>query len=296
MGRRGRACRTGRRRLSVRFRQHRASGAYTPLRTAADGDQDLIPLTPDRRHTSAKDAAASIGAPSDERARRVQPRSEGPPLAAFREKRRIFAPSIDEAESARRTDSLRKEQAAMNAPEEKKSQTDKAQEDHVNDRGGRREPLLTATTGMFGEDSGLREPRYRLLNDADSIPEPSLHAKNPARGSSWPVGIISFSTVAAILFLLWGGIALVPSPDRIPIASTPVIPMDPAISSGLGAATRPVTSILIGIQDRQALVNEPIPLGGMLFGLGEEAVHITGLSDGSRMSAGEKIGPSDWQI
>jgi hypothetical protein len=184
----------------------------------------------------------------------------------------------------------------MNAPEEKKSQTGNARGDHVNGSVGRREPLLTSTPGMFRDDSDLQEPRYRLLNDADSIPEPSLHAKKPAHGSSWPAGAVSFSTVAAILFLVWGGIELMPVPERIPIPSNTAMPMDSAMSSGLGAATRPVTSILIGIQDRQALVNEPIPLGGMLFGLGEEAVHITGLSDGSRMSAGEKIGPSDWQI
>jgi hypothetical protein len=214
----------------------------------------------------------------------------------MRKERRIFAPSIEEAETARRTDSLRKEQAAMNAPEEKKSQTGNARGDHVNGSGGRREPLLTSTPGRFRDDSDLQEPRHRLLNDADSIPEPSLHAKKPARGSSWPAGAVSFSTVAAILFLVWGGIELMPAPERIPIPSNTAMPMDSAMSSGLGAATRPVTSILIGIQDRQALVNEPIPLGGMLFGLGEEAVHITGLSDGSRMSAGEKIGPSDWHI
>jgi hypothetical protein len=214
----------------------------------------------------------------------------------MREKRRIFAQSIEEAEAARRPDSLRKEQAAMNAPEEKKSQTGNARGDHVNGSEGKREPLLTATPGMLRGDSDLQEPRHRLLNDADSIPEPSLHAKRPAHGSSWPAGAVSFSTVAAILFLVWGGIELMPAPDRIPIASNPAIPMDSAMSGGLGAATRPVTSILIGIQDRQALVNEPIPLGGMLFGLGEEAVHITGLSEGSRMSAGEKVGPSNWQI
>jgi hypothetical protein len=68
------------------------------------------------------------------------------------------------------------------------------------------------------------------------------------------------------------------------------------VSTGLGAATRPVTSILIGIHDRQALVNEPIPLGGVLFGVGEEAIHVTGLTDGSRLSAGEKLGSSGWNI
>jgi hypothetical protein len=214
----------------------------------------------------------------------------------MREDRRISAPSIEEAEAARRTDSLRKEQAAMNAPEEKKSQTGDDRGDHVNGSEGQREPLLTPTPGMFRGDFNLQEPRHRLLNDADSIPEPSLHAKKPPHGSSWPAGAVSFSTVAAILFLVWGGIEFMPTPERIPIPSNPAISMDSAIPTEPGTATRPITSILIGIQDRQAPVNEPIPLGGMLFGLGEEAVHITGLSEGSRMSAGEKLGPSDWQI
>jgi hypothetical protein len=112
------------------------------------------------------------------------------------------------------------------------------------------------------------------------------------------VGTVSFSTVAAILFLVWGGIEIMPSPERIPIPSNPAASLDSAMSTGLAPAgtSRPITSILIGIQDRQALVNEPIPLGGMLFGAGEEAIHITGLTEGSRLSAGEKLGSSGWQI
>jgi hypothetical protein len=97
---------------------------------------------------------------------------------------------------------------------------------------------------------------------------------------------------------VWGGIEIMPAPERIPIPSNPAASLDSAMSSGLAPAgtSRPITSILIGIQDRQALVNEPIPLGGMLFGAGEEAIHITGLTEGSRLSAGEKLGPSGWQI
>jgi TPR repeat protein len=112
------------------------------------------------------------------------------------------------------------------------------------------------------------------------------------------VGTISFSTVAAILFLVWGGIEIMPGPERIPIPSNPAASLDSAMSAGLAPAgtSRPITSILIGIQDRQGLVNEPIPLGGMLFGAGEEAIHITGLTEGSRLSAGEKLGSSGWQI
>jgi len=138
----------------------------------------------------------------------------------------------------------------MSAPEEKKGQTDEAQEDHVH----------------------RTEPRHRLLNDADSAPEPWLHGKRSA-GGSWLAASLSFSTVAAILFLVWGGIEIMPAAGRIPL-----------------------TSILIGIHDRQALVNEPIPLGGVLLGLNAEAIHVTGLTEGSRLSAGEKVGASGWQI
>jgi len=179
----------------------------------------------------------------------------------------------------------------MNAPNDKKRQSD--EEDHTD--GGKREPLLTSTPGLLKGDADRPEPRYRLLNDADSIPEPSLHARKPA-GGSWLAGTLSFSTVAAILFLVWGGIELVPSPDRIPIPPNPATSLESSMSTALGTASRPVTSILIGIHDRQALVNEPIPLGGVLFGVGEEAIHITGLSEGSKLSAGEKVGPSGWNI
>jgi hypothetical protein len=185
----------------------------------------------------------------------------------------------------------------MSAPNEKKSQIDTAPGGHVNNFAGRREPLLTSTPGMFKGAAEPPEPRHRLLNDADNIPEPSLHTNEPARGS-WLAGTLSFSTVAAILFLVWGAIGIMPASEHIPIPSNPAIAQDPAMTTALASAgtTRPITSILIGIQDRQALVNEPIPLGGMLFGAGEEAVHVTGLSEGSRLSAGEKLGPSDWQI
>jgi hypothetical protein len=180
----------------------------------------------------------------------------------------------------------------MNAPNEKKRQSDKAQGDHASGTGERREPFGTSRSGTFKGDADRPEPRHRLLNDADNIPEPSLHAHKPARGS-WLAGTLSFSTVAAILFLVWGGIELIPAPDHIPIPSNSAVPPE---SAGLATATRPVTSILIGIHDRQALVNEPIPLGGVLFGVGEEAIHITGLNEGSRLSAGEKLGSSGWNV
>src|SRR5262249_18825931 len=52
----------------------------------------------------------------------------------------------------------------------------------------------------------------------------------------------------------------------------------------------------MGFRDGRALVTEPIPLGGVLLGLNAEAIHVTGLTEGSRLSAGEKLGASGWQI
>src|SRR5882757_7076129 len=197
MGRRGRAGRT-RRRLVIQFRYLRAGNAHAgPLRAALDRDLGPIPLDPNRRRTPAKDAAASTrassaSASSDERARDARPRPEQQqPSIRISESRRVFAPPIEEqAKTARRTDSLQKEAATMSAPNEKKSDTDRARGDHSG-LAGRREPLLTPMPGMFKGDADLREPRYRLLNDADNVPDPSLHATKPARGPML-VGTISF--------------------------------------------------------------------------------------------------------
>jgi len=183
MGRRGRAGHT-RRRLVIRFRYLRAGSAHAgPSRAALNRDLGSIPLDPDRRRTPARNAAASIGASSasassDERAPDARPHPEQQqPSIPMSESRRIFAPPIEQqATTARRTDSLQKEAATMSAPNEKKSDTDRARGDHANGSAGRREPLLTSMPGMFKGDADLREPRYRLLNDADNVPDPSLHA------------------------------------------------------------------------------------------------------------------------
>src|SRR5262249_23621224 len=92
-----------------------------------------------------------------------------------------------------------------------------------------------------------------------------------------------FSRGVRPFLFLGGGTKIMPPAGRTPT------PANPAVTDRL-------TSFLIGIHDRQALVNEPIPLGAVLFGMGEEAIHISGLTEGSLLSAGEKLGPSGWQI
>src|SRR5262249_38706734 len=95
----------------------------------------------------------------------------------------------------------------------------------------------------FGSYAG----RHRLLDDADNVSDAGLAGKQWAEGPG-RAGRLSSASAAVVLFLIWSG----------------QNPSNPTV-------TEPLTSILIGIQDRKALVNEPIPLGAVLFGVGEEA-------------------------
>src|SRR5437879_741850 len=230
MGRRRRAGRTGRRHLT-RFRLRAHSAPAGPSRTTAASSS---PLGFDRERTPAREP----GAPGDEGARPAGPERQSP--SPMGEDRRTLAAPIREKEekTGRGTDSLQPQEAAMNAPNEKKRQTDNAPGDHANSAGGRREPFGNSKPAMFKGAADRPEPRHRLLNDADNSPEPSLHANKSARGT-WLAGTLSFSTVGAILFLVWGGIELIPTPERIPIPSHPATSLEPSLSPAPGRPTRP---------------------------------------------------------
>jgi hypothetical protein len=59
---------------------------------------------------------------------------------------------------------------------------------------------------------------------------------------------------------------------------------------------RPATARLV-VEDRHAAANEPLPLGVVLHGAtGGEALVLTGFPDGTRLSAGEPLGPNGWRI
>src|SRR5262249_34451793 len=79
-------------------------------------------------------------------------------------------------------------------------------------------------------------------------------------------------------------------PDNATLSATATEP----VTEGLG--TRPTKPVLLGIHDRRAVMNEPLALGAVVFGAGEEAIHIGGLIEGSRLSAGGKLGATGWRV
>src|SRR5262249_2005251 len=63
-----------------------------------------------------------------------------------------------------------------------------------------------------------------------------------------------------------------------------------------GSVAHPTTPVLVGVHDRRALMNEPLALGAVLYGAEQEAIHIGGLNEGSRLSVGEKLGPTRGRV
>ena len=151
---------------------------------------------------------------------------------------------------------------------------------------------------IFQGDLDLIELRRRLSIDPHDIPDPPFRAqqRSTPRGP-WLVQVsLAFGFFS---ILAWGVIEA--------MAPKSAYPIYPSSSNAFASRTttefatpriavRPKAAVLLGIHDQQAPMNEPLALGAVLFGAGQEAIHIGGLMEGSRLSAGEKLGPTGWRI
>jgi hypothetical protein len=151
---------------------------------------------------------------------------------------------------------------------------------------------------MFQGDVDLIELRRRLSLDPSSIPEPPFCARpRSALRSPWLAQVsLAFGFFSVIA---WGVIEAMAPRSAYPIYPSPSHAAAATTRTQVVTArdaARPTTPVLLGVHDQQAPMNEPLALGAVLFGAGQEAIHIGGLSEGSRLSAGEKLGPTGWRI
>ena len=149
---------------------------------------------------------------------------------------------------------------------------------------------------MFQGDLDLIELRRRLSIDPSSIPEPPFCARPPsARRAPWLAQVsLAFGFFSIIA---WGVIEATAPKSAHPIYPSPSdAAAAPARTQLVTAPARPTKPVLLGVHDQQAPMNEPLALGAVLFGAGQEAIHVSGLIEGSRLSAGEKLGPNGWRI
>jgi hypothetical protein len=151
---------------------------------------------------------------------------------------------------------------------------------------------------MFQGDLDLIELRRRLSIDPDSFPEPPFCARpRSALRARWLAQVslaFGFSSVVA-----WGVIEAMAPSGTYPIYPSPSDAAAATTSTQVVIArdaARRTKPILLGVHDQQAPMNEPLALGAVLFGAGQEAIHVSGLIEGSRLSAGEKLGPTGWRV
>jgi hypothetical protein len=157
-------------------------------------------------------------------------------------------------------------------------------------------PPSSAQLPRVASDAAIKLRSWRTL-DPDPVPYPRLLAQPKASGRSSWVRISLYVGLAAVvlcgvaeMILAYGQRPAAPGPD-----SHDALMMAPQLAVMHGAAKPAATRLVI--EERQALANEPLPLGVVLHGAtGGEAIVLTGLTQGTRLSAGEALGATGWRV
>jgi len=148
---------------------------------------------------------------------------------------------------------------------------------------------------LFEGDADIIELRRRLSMDPQYVPEPPLRweRKSEARSSSV---VRSSLGVGAALLVACGVTGLMLSRGPVQISWNPGNAASTEWTTG-GNAARPMAPALLVLRDRRAFINEPLSLGAVLLeGAGGEAIDVTGLIAGTRLSAGEPVASTGWRI
>jgi hypothetical protein len=145
---------------------------------------------------------------------------------------------------------------------------------------------------------GMGEVRLLRSLEPDRVPEPPAWA---LRRRMAPASLAKFSLYVWLAAMVIYGIVEITLAygDRPSTASSgkSVVAVAVPQPTLMSSATRSITMARLVIEDQQALTNEPLPLNIVLHGAtGGEAVILTGLAEGTRLSAGEAVGGSGWRV
>jgi hypothetical protein len=157
-------------------------------------------------------------------------------------------------------------------------------------------PLSSVPLPRVAGDAAIKLRSWRSL-DPDPVPYPRSLAQPKARGRPSWVKISLYVWLAAVV--LYAVVEMTLAYGRRPVAPRPdsrgASIMAPQLAVMQGAAKPAVTRLVI--EDRQALTNEPLPLGVVLHGAtGGEAIVLSGLTQGTHLSAGEALGATGWRV
>jgi hypothetical protein len=157
-------------------------------------------------------------------------------------------------------------------------------------------PPPPSKLNRFEGDIAMSEMRRRLSLDPDLVPEPPARMRRgPAALSLLTrlplyIGLAAVVAYAVVEFnFAYGDHSIAPGSDQSPAKASRMI-VTPA-------GVLPVATARLVVEDRQALADEPLPLGVELVGsTGGESVFLNGLVKGTRLSAGEPFSSTGWHV
>jgi hypothetical protein len=139
-------------------------------------------------------------------------------------------------------------------------------------------------------------PRHPRSLEPDIVPEP------PVRPQHNPVASLAKFSVYLVLTAIaaYGVVEITLAYGGRPIAlksDHDIVPAMALQSAPAANPARPGAAARMAIQDRKAVANEAQPLGVVLHGAtGGETIFVTGLVQGTRLSAGEPLGANAWRV
>jgi hypothetical protein len=159
---------------------------------------------------------------------------------------------------------------------------------------------LRAPARPFEGDVALRELRNRLTLDPQLVPEPP-EPPRPRTAMKLVLRLVAITALAASAAYI---VVLLGFPEeKISFAEKPqgtappmyVSPKADRVPIPLSSRTDPARLILI--ENRRAAANEPVALGVTVSAaFGQGMVVLSGLAAGTRLSAGEPLGPESWRV
>ncbi len=165
-----------------------------------------------------------------------------------------------------------------------------------NARDGSRAPRAMAQHEAFTGDVAIQALRRRLAMEPDVVPHPPIVMR---REAPFPwiarLGFVCLAAGLAAFCITALSVTDLYQPqfgkgDRV-TATSGFTPVPPSID------TPDITPARLVVEGGRAFANEPVPLGATLKGsTGGETVFLSGLENGTRLTAGTPFGSKGWRI
>jgi len=131
------------------------------------------------------------------------------------------------------------------------------------------------------------------LQPREDLPEPPIQARQ--RPAVARFGRLAFAAILAAVVA--GGVTLVMLPGEVGKRAADISAMVTALFNGSSRTQKPAKPARLVVENQKGFANEPLALGVTPTDVsGAETVTLAGLAIGTKLSAGEPLGLTSWQM